>query len=112
MIVLIDIKLTSFSDVFIRKVVKRVFSSVMQNKKKSKETLYVVMLVSQRSHNYVFLVKRMYQLFFKKPCRLSGIRATPFRGTLMTVTITILQETGSRSCGDIYKNISQQRKTL
>jgi len=52
----------------------------------------------------------MYHLFFARPYRLSGVGVIPFRGTPMTVITTILQETGSRLFGDIFKNISPQRK--
>jgi len=52
----------------------------------------------------------MFRLFFGRPCRLSGRRVMPSYGTLKRVTITILQGTGSKLSGDIFKNISEQRK--
>jgi len=54
----------------------------------------------------------MFRLFFGRPCRLLGIRVMPSYGTLMRVAITILQETGSKLSGDIFKNISEQRKVF
>jgi len=73
-------------------------------------TLYVVMLASQKLHNYGYFAKAMCHLFSVRPYRLSGMRVIPFRGSPMTVSTTILQETGSKLSGDISKNISQQRK--
>ena len=67
---------------------------------------------SQKLHNYGYYAKMMYHLFSLRPYRLSGIRVIPSRGSPMTVSTSILQESGSRLSGDIFKNISQQKKTF
>lgn len=78
--------------------------------RKDTVTVYAIMLVLQKSHNYGYYAKMIYHLFSVRPFRLSGIRLISFRGSLMKVIIIILQETGSRLFGDIFKNISQQWK--
>ena len=78
--------------------------------RKETVTLYVIMLVLQKLHNYGYYAKMMYHLFSVRPYRLSGMRVIPFRGSLMTVITIILQETGLKLFGDIFKNISQRWK--